>query len=83
MLGRLLGTLLNQAGVAVDPGLYSLMVAAAVLGGVTRLPLPLAVLLVAVTNHAMPLLPMLFALARPSALGAPLPPSFLPPLLLP
>ena len=76
-LGRLVGTILvDGMGVETDPGWWSLMGAAAVLGGVTRMTLTLAVILTEVTDDAKAMLPMMFVLTAAKIVGDMISPSF-------
>ena len=60
----------------MDPGFYALMGAAAGLGGVTRMTLTLAVILVEVTDDAQSLLPMMLVLVCAKISGDLMSPSF-------
>jgi chloride channel 7 len=61
-IGRLIGELLHTTYPTIDPGLYSLVGAAALLGGITRMTISLAVILVELTNDINFLLPILLTL---------------------
>jgi len=77
-MGRLTGVFLIETGLSTsaDPGAYALMGAAAMLGGVTRMTLTLACLLVEVTKDVPALLPMMFVLVLAKSVGDLLSPSF-------
>lgn len=77
VFGRLIGVLLSSdLSSSIDPGMYSLLGAAAVLGGVTRMTLTLAVILVEVTKDVNALLPLMIVLAVAKLTGDLLSPSF-------
>ena len=49
-LGRLVGESMHLAGMGVDPGVYALVGAAGFLGGVTRMTMSLACIVVEISN---------------------------------
>jgi chloride channel 7 len=61
-IGRLIGEVLHGVYPTIDPGMYSLVGAAALLGGITRMTISLAVILVELTNDINFLLPILLTL---------------------
>ena len=69
-LGRLSGELIRAMGSnAADPGVYALVGAAGMLGGVTRMTVSLAVILVEVSNDIQLLLPIMLAILLAKAVG--------------
>jgi len=69
-LGRLCGELIRAMGNdAADPGVYALVGAAGMLGGVTRMTISLAVILVEVSNDIRLLLPIMLAILLARAVG--------------
>jgi len=78
IMGRLVGVFLIETNLSysAEPGAYALMGAAAMLGGVTRMTLTLACLLVEVTKDVPALLPMMFVLVLAKSVGDFLSPSF-------
>lgn len=70
-IGRLIGELLRQ-GLDIDyidPGMYALIGAGAVLAGITRMTVSLAVILIELTNDINFLLPILLTLAFAKTTG--------------
>ena len=63
-MGRFLGQALHEAdvGSSVDPGLYALMGAAGMLGGVTRMTISLSMIVVEVSGDINLLLPVMFVI---------------------
>jgi len=69
-MGRLVGEILfSIVGDTIDPGLYALVGASAVLGGITRMTISLTVIMVEVSNDINYLLPIMLALAISKAVG--------------
>jgi len=69
-MGRLVGELLyTMFGDKIDPGLYALVGASAVLGGITRMTISLTVIMVEISNDINYLLPIMLALAISKAVG--------------
>ena len=63
-LGRCVGELVHVAGGAganADPGLYALVGAAGVLGGVTRMTMSLAVIILEISNDIDLIIPIMLA----------------------
>ena len=56
-------------GNKIDPGLYALVGASAVLGGITRMTISLTVIMVEISNDINYLLPIMLALAISKAVG--------------
>ena len=81
-MGRLFGLLVDRwfrgdfPEEIVDVGLYALMGGAAVLSGVTRMTITLAVILAEVTDDAMSILPMMLVLTCAKFTGDLISPSF-------
>lgn len=69
-MGRLVGELLYKiAPGTVEPGLYALVGASAILGGITRMTISLTVIMVEVSNDINYLLPIMLALAVSKLVG--------------
>ena len=71
-LGRLVGESVHLCGgfaTAADPGLYALVGAAGMLGGVTRMTMSLAVIIVELTNDIDLLLPIMLAIGIAKQVG--------------
>eukprot|EP01060_Flectonema_neradi_P014250 TRINITY_DN20952_c0_g1_i6.p1 TRINITY_DN20952_c0_g1~~TRINITY_DN20952_c0_g1_i6.p1 ORF type:complete len:313 (+),score=53.39 TRINITY_DN20952_c0_g1_i6:690-1628(+) len=69
-LGRTAGEALRLAlGSEIDPGLYALVGAASTLGGITRMTISLAAILVETTNDADMILPIMLALVISKGIG--------------
>jgi len=70
-MGRLVGVLLNNFAEEelVDTGLYALVGAAAVLGGITRMTISLTVIMVEITNDINYMLPIMLSVAVSKAIG--------------
>jgi len=68
--GRLIGEVMNiLAPGKIDPGLYALVGASAILGGITRMTISLTVIMVEISNDINYLLPIMLALAISKAVG--------------
>ena len=68
--GRFCGEAMRAVGLSsVDPGVYALVGAAGMLGGVTRMTISLAVILVEVSNDIQLLLPIMLAILLAKAVG--------------
>ena len=67
--GRLVGELLASAGAAVDPGIYALIGAAGFLGGVTRMTMSLAAIVIEVSNDIGLVLPVMIAIGVAKQVG--------------
>ena len=71
-LGRMVGELFYLAGgvaANADPGLYALVGAAGMLGGVTRMTMSLAIIIVELTNDVDLLLPIMLAIGVAKQVG--------------
>ena len=69
-MGRLVGEIMYAMfGGSIDPGLYALVGASAVLGGITRMTISLTVIMVEISNDINYLLPIMLALAISKAVG--------------
>ena len=67
--GRFVGELVHSWGGQVDPGLYALVGGAGMLGGVTRMTMSLAVIIVELTNDIDLLLPIMLAIGIAKQVG--------------
>ena len=69
-IGRLAGELMRLLGASgVDPGLYALVGAAGMLGGVTRMTISLTVILLEVSSDIQLLMPIMIAILCAKAVG--------------
>ena len=57
--GRMLGVLFERMLPAVNPGVYAVLGASAMLGGVTRMTLPISVMMIEITSDAQFLIPIM------------------------
>ena len=57
--GRMLGVLFASMLPAVNPGVYAVLGASAMLGGVTRMTLPISVMMIEITSDAQFLIPIM------------------------
>ena len=70
--GRFIGELVHSAGgmgARADPGLYALVGAAGMLGGVTRMTMSLAVIILEVSNDTQLLIPIMLAIGISKQVG--------------
>ena len=68
-IGRLVGELLHEAGAQSDPGAYALVGAAGFLGGVTRMTMSLACIVIEVSNDIDMVLPIMIAVGIAKQVG--------------